>query len=101
MRVVLLLRCGEGEELALVKLRAQIIKEILSIKAEFCSNAKTTEHFVPKPTYPVDTTSSIYLTDIAHSICCHEVGVHLDKDTPIKITNFFFFSLTSFVTTSV
>ena len=91
VRVVLLLRCGEGEELSLVKLRAQVTKEIHSIKAEFCSNAETTEHFVPKPTYPVDTTSSISLTDIAHAICRHEVGVHLDIDTPIKITDLLFF----------
>ena len=91
MRVVLLLRCKEGKELALVKLRSQIIKEILSIKAEFCSNAETTEHFVPEPTYPVDTTSSISLTDIAHSICCHEDAVLVDKDTPIEITDFLFF----------
>ena len=91
VRVVLLLRCKEGKELALVKLRAQIIKELLSIKAEFCSNAETTEHFVPKPTYPVDTTSSISLTDIAHSICCHEDGVLLNKDTPFEIERLLFF----------
>ena len=91
VRVVLLLRCKEGKELSLVKLRSQIIKEILSIKAEFCSNAETTEHFVPKPTYPVDTTSSISLTDIAHAICCHEDGVHLDKDTPFEIKDLLFF----------
>ena len=91
VRVVLLLRCGEGEELSLVKLRSQIIEETLSIKDEFCSNADTSEHFVPKPTYPVDTISSISLTDIAHAICSHEEGVHLDKDTPIKITNLLFF----------
>ena len=91
VRVVLLLRCGEGKELSLVKLRAQIIKEILSIKAEFCSNAETTEHFIPKPTYPVDTKSSICLTDIAHSICCHEDAVLLDKDTPFGIECLLFF----------
>ena len=91
MRVVLLLRCGEGEELSLVKLRSQIMKEILSIKAEFCSNADTIELFVPKPTYPVDATSSISLTDIACAIYCHEEGVHLDKDTPIKTTDLLYF----------
>ena len=90
-KVVLFLRCKEGKELALVKLRSQIIKEILSIKEEFCSNAETTEHFVPKPTYPVDTTSSISLTDIAHSICCHEDGVLLNKDTPFEIERLLFF----------
>ena len=59
---------------------------------EFCSNAETAEHFVPKPTHPIDTRSSILcLTDIAHAICCHEEGVLLDKDTPIKITDLLFF----------
>ena len=91
VRVALFLRCKEGKELSLVKLRSQVIKEILSIKAEFCSNAETTEHFVPKPTYPVDTTSSISLTDIAHSICCHEDGVLLNKDTPFEIERLLFF----------
>ena len=91
VRVVLFLRCKEGKELAVVKLRSQVIKEILSIKAEFCSNAETTEHFVPKPTYPVDTTSSISLTDIAHSIYCYEDAVLLDKDTPFGIERLLFF----------
>ena len=91
MRVVLLLRCKKGKELSLVKLRSQIIKEILSMKAEFCSNAETTEHFIPKPTYPIDTKTSICLFYIAHSICSHEEGVHLDKDTPFEIECLLFF----------
>ena len=91
VRVVFLMRCKEEKELAVIKLRSQVIKEIISIKAEFCSNVETIEHFIPYPTYPVDTKSSVPLTDIAHAICSHEDAVLLNKDTPIEILSLLFF----------
>ena len=39
--LVLLLRCGRGKEMQLVKLRAQVMSEIQSAKREFCANAVT------------------------------------------------------------
>ena len=54
MRVVLLLRCKEGKELSLVKVRSRVVSEILSVKDEFCNNAETVEKLAPKGTYPID-----------------------------------------------
>ena len=90
-RVVLLLHCKEGKELSLVKVRSQVIAEILSVKNEFCSNAETIEKLVPEPTYPIDTKSSVFVTDIAHAISRHEDAVHLTAHTPICISDLLFF----------
>ena len=90
-RVVLLLRCKEEKELSLVRVRSQVIAEILSVKDEFRSNAETFEKLVPGPTYPIDTKSSIFVTDIAHAISHHEDAVHLTAHTPICISDLLFF----------
>ena len=91
-RVILLLRCTEGEELSLVNVRSRVINEVLSVKAEFCSNAKTFEKVIINPTYPeLDTKSSVFLTDIACSICSDKNFVLVTTHTPFKIEHLFFF----------
>ena len=90
-KAVLFLFCKEGKELSLVKVRSQVIAEILSVKDEFCSKAETIEKLVPEPTYPVVTKSSIFVTDIAHVISHHEDAVHLTAHTPICISDLLFF----------
>ena len=89
-RVVLLLCCAKGKELQLVKLRAQVMAEIQSVKREFCSNAVSVERFVPNPQYPVDLkeSDSVSLDKIAHSVSIHEDAVMLTLDTPLKIVIF-------------
>ena len=39
----------ERKELELVKLRAQVMAEIESVKKEFCNNVVIVEKFVPNP----------------------------------------------------
>ena len=91
-RVVLLLRCTEGEELSLVNVRSRVINQVLSVKAEFCSNAETFEKVVLNPTYPeLDTKSSLFITDIARSICSDKNFVLFTTHTPIKIEHCLFF----------
>ena len=89
-RVVLLLHCARGKELQLVKLRAQVMAEIQSVKREICSNAVTFERFVPNPQYPVES-DSVSLDNIAHSVSIHEDAVMLTLDTPLNITKLLFF----------
>ena len=90
-RVVLLLRCKKGNELQLVKLRAQVMAEIQSVKKEFCNNVATVEKFVPNPQYPINLKLSVSLHKLAHSISCHEEAVLLSVDTPLDITQLVFF----------
>ena len=90
-RVILLLRCAKGKELQLVKLRAQVMAEIQSVRREFCSNAITVEMFVPNPQYPVDLKVSVSLNKIAYSISIHEDAVMLSPHTPLSITKILFF----------
>ena len=88
-RVLLLLRCTEGEELSLVNVRSRVINKVLSVKAEFCSNAETFEKVVLNPTYPeVDTKSSVFITDIARSICTDK---NFTTHMPFKIEPLLFF----------
>ena len=76
--VVLLLCCRNDvskkiKELELVNTRAQVISQILSAKAEFCSSVKTVEEFIPDPKYPLDScttgTSGVSLQKLAQAIC--------------------------------
>ena len=90
-RVILLLRCAKGKELQLVKLRAQVMAEIQSVKRELCSNAVTVEKFIPNPQYPVDLKVSVSLHKIAHSVSSHEDAVMLSPHTPLTITKLLFF----------
>ena len=91
-RVILLLRCTEGEELSLVNVRSRVINEVLSVKAEFCSNIETFEKVILNPTYPeLDTKSSVFITDIARSICSDKNFVLVTTHTPIKIERLLFF----------
>ena len=104
----LLLRCGRGEELQLVKLRAQVMSEILSAKREFCAYAVTVEKFVPNPWYPVDTTLSVSVQDICHAIASHEDicyaiashedSVMLTSHTPLSLKALLHFEPYSFCT---
>ena len=76
--VVVLLRCGKGKEMQLVKLRSQVMVEIQSVKREFCSHAVIVEEFIPNPQYPVNIkSSSVSVDDISHAIACHEDSVIL------------------------
>ena len=90
-RVVLLLRCKKGNELQLVKLRAQVMAEIQSVKKEFCNNVATVEKFVPNPQYPINLKLSVSLHKLAHSISRHEEAVLLSVVTPFDITQLVFF----------
>ena len=90
-RVVFLLRCKKGNELKLVKLRAQVIAEIQSVKKIFCDNVVTVEKFVPNPQYPINLKLSVSLHKLAYSISCHEDAVLLSVDTPLDITQLVFF----------
>ena len=91
-RVILLLHCTEGEELSLVNIRSRVINEVLSAKAEFCSNTETFEKVILNPTYPeLDTKSSVFITDIARSICSDTNFVLVTTHTPFKIERLLFF----------
>ena len=95
--VVVLLRCGQGKEMQLVKLRSQVMVEIQSVKREFCSHAVTYEKFVPNPKYPVvEAQSSVSVHEISHAIVCHEDSVKLTKDTPFPISKLLYFEPYSF-----
>ena len=95
--VNVLLRCGQGKEMKLVKLRSQIMVEIQSVKREFCSHAVTSERFIQNPNYPaVEAQSSVSLHEISHSIACHEDSVMLTLDTPLPILKLLYFEPYSF-----
>ena len=90
--VVVLLRCGQGKEMQLVKLRSQVMVEIQSVKKEFCSHAVVVEEFIPNPQYLVNTKSlSVSVDQISHAIACHEDSVMLTKDTPFPISKLLYF----------
>ena len=93
--LVLLLRCGRGKEMKLVKLRAQVMSEIQSAKREFCANAVK---FVPNPQYPVDTTLSVSVHKICHAIASHEDSVMLTSHTPLSLKTLLYFEPYSFCT---
>ena len=95
--VVVLLRCGQGKEMQLVKLRSQVMVEIQSVKREFCSHVVTYEKFVPNPKYPaVEAQSSVSVHKVSHAIACHEDSVMLTKDTPFPISKLLYFEPYSF-----
>ena len=96
--LVLLLRCRRGKEMQLVKLRAQVMSEIQSAKREFCANAVTVERFVPNPQYPVDTTLSVSVHKICHTIASHEDSVMLTSHTPLSLKTLLHFEPYSFCT---
>ena len=94
--VVVLLRCGQGKEMQLVKLRSQVMVEIQSVKREFCSHVVAVGEFIPNPQYPVNTQSSVSLDQISHAIACHEDSVMLTLDTPFSISKLLYFEPYSF-----
>ena len=96
--LVLLLRCGRGKEMQLVKLRAQVMSEIQSAKREFCANAVTVEKFVPNPQYPVDTTLSVSVHKVCHAIASHEDSVMLTSHIPLSLKTLLHFEPYSFCT---
>ena len=90
--VVVLLRCGQGKEMQLVKLRSQVMVEIQSVKKEFCSHAVVVEEFIPNPQYPVNMqSSSVSVNEISHAIASHEDSVMLTLDTPFSISKLLYF----------
>ena len=89
--VVVLLRCGQGKEMQLVKLRSQVMVEIQSVKREFCSHAVLIEEFIPNPQYPVSTQLSVSVDQISHAIASNEDSVLLTLDTPFPISKLLYF----------
>ena len=90
--VVVLLRCGQGKEMQLVKLRSQVMVEIQSVKREFCSHTVVIEEFIPNPQYPVNTKlPSVSVDEISHAIASHEDSVMLTLDTPFSISKLLYF----------
>ena len=94
--LVVLLRCGQGKEMQLVKLRSQVMVEIQSVKREFCSHVLAVGEFIPNPRYPVITQSSVSLDQISHAIACHKDSVMLTLDTPFSISKLLYFEPYSF-----
>ena len=94
--IVLLLRCGQGKEMQLVKLRAQVMVEIQSVKRELCSNAVTYEKFIPTATYPVHTRMSVSVYEVAHAIFSQEDSVKLTLHTTFPLMRLFHFEPYSF-----
>ena len=90
-KVVVLLRCKKEKELSLVKIRSQVIAEILRVKYEFCRNTETVEKFVPNPLYPVGMGLNVTLNKIARSLSYHEDAFLLTTHTPFNITDMLFF----------
>ena len=90
-RVVFLLRCKKGKEFSLVKIRAQVITEILNAKVEFCSNTATVEKFIPNPQYTVDVKFAVSLIKLAHALSTHEEAILLTPHTPLDILDLLFF----------
>ena len=90
-KVVVLLRCKKGKELSLVKIRSQVIVEILRVKYEFCRNTETVEKYVPNPQYPVDVKLNVSLNKIACSLSNHEDAFLLTTHTPFDIADMLFF----------
>ena len=71
-QVVVVMRCEQGKEKALVRIRTEVVKEVMLAKQELCSNTITVEMFIPKPTYPVNCDCTVSITKIAYSISKHE-----------------------------
>ena len=92
-RVVLMLRCKEGKELSLVKVRSQVIAEIHTVKDDFCSNAETVEKLAFHPSFSANLKSSVSLefNKIAHAISHHDDGVHLTAHTLFDLSELLLF----------
>ena len=71
-QVAVVMRCEQGKEKALVRIRTEVVKEVMFAKHEFCSNTVTVEMFIPNPTYPVNCDFTVSITKIAYSISKHE-----------------------------
>ena len=92
-RVVVIMRCKEGKEMALIRTRSEVIKEVLSVKKEFCSSTETVEMFIPNPQYPVNYDLSVSVEKVAYSVSRHEEAA-LASDpvhTPIELEKIFCF----------
>ena len=100
-RTGLLLRCKEGKELSLVKVRSQVIAKILSVKDEICGDeVDVVEKMTSNPTYPIKSgiESPILIMDIAHAISRHDDGVHLTAHTLSDISELLLFEPYRFCT---
>ena len=86
-RVVVIMRCKEGREMALIHTRSEVIKEVLSVKKEFCSSTRTVEMLVPNPKYPVNSDLSVSVENVAYSISRHkDAAIASDSaNTPVEL----------------
>ena len=86
-QVVVIMRCKEGKEMALIHTRTEVIREVLSVKKEFCSSTETVEMFIPNPQYPVNYDLSVSIENVAYSVSRHQEAA-LASDlvhTPIEL----------------
>ena len=86
-QVVVIMRCKEGKEMALIHTRSEVIREVLSVKKEFSSSTETVEMFVPNPQYPVNYHLFVSIENVAYSVSRHEEAA-LASDlvhTPIEL----------------
>ena len=86
-QVAVVMRCEQGKEKALVRIRTEVVKEVMLAKHEFCSNTVTVEMFIPNPTYPVNCDCTVSITKIAYSISKHEDAALANDHarTPVKL----------------
>ena len=97
-QVAILMRCEKGEENALVHVRSNVMREVVSAKREFCGSTETFEVFVPHPTYPVNIHSTVSLVKVAHSVahCQNAVLTNDSAHTPVKMHTLLHFEAYSF-----
>ena len=86
-QVAVVMRCRQGMEMGLVNLRSKVLKEVLSVKRDFCNNTEAVEVLVPNPQYPVNSEFNVALRNVALSVAQHDVAA-LANDaacTPLMI----------------
>ena len=97
-QVAVVMRCRQAMEMELVHLRSKVLREVLSVKRDFCNNTEAVEVLVPNPQYPVNSEFNVALRSVALSVAQHNVAA-LANDaacTPLMIHALLHFEAYSF-----
>ena len=97
-QVAVVMRCRQGMEMGLVNLRSKVLREVLSVKRDFCNNTEAVEMLVPNPQYPVNSEFNVALRSVAVSVAQHNVAALVNDSarTPLMIHALLHFEAYSF-----
>ena len=97
-QVAVVMRCRQGMEMGLVNLRSKVLREVLSVKRDFCNNTEAVEMLVPNPQYPVNSEFNVASRSVAVSVAQRNVAALANDSarTPLMIHALLHFEAYSF-----